>query len=758
LIVETGDVSFSLTDTSLTGLGNDTLSSIEKADLTGGPSANTFSVSKWTGSAKLDAQLANDQYFITFNTSSRGAVNIADSSGADDRLEVRGTTVADTIDVVTGKVTRGPQEVTYSGIEAATVNGKLSNDTIKVGSTSGVPLTVQGDSGADQIEVGLGNLANIQAAVFVEGGTNIDKLLASDANDTTNNAGTLAAGKITGLGLGASGIAFNTAVENVEIYLGSGDDDFLVLAVQQVFIANVTGTTIFAGPGSDETSVGSTPATDLGDLDAIRTTLTLIGGADDGGALETRDQVYVNDRNNAEEFNYKLTPTSLTDDPNDDAAPRTFAGIRYDGTTEYFRLDGTDEKNVFDVGPSPDTKYFIDGNLPAPGTCCPDDGDFLKLDTKTIPAPDRLLKITGRGEGSWTFPVTMLKDVQFESIEKFNHVDIVAVGADVASKGTSRPSILVLDAENNRVKFRIPASATYGVNNKYGIRLAVADIDGDGLPDVITAPGRNTRPDIKVFLGTPQVGLEGALFASIAASRTFGNNYKDGVNITAGDVDGDCMPEIILAQERGAGTIKVFHNAVLDVGATSAFPLTPRTFNPFTDIRKYNGGATLAVANLDGDDDNILELIVGTGAGVAAKVRTFSLTGTNPVRLTTFNDPSGFKQGLFVGGGDVDGDGTAEIITATGSGGGSRLRVFTAAGIQLKTFQAFTLKVEVPNSPLRMTIRDADDDGKADIYVMQGQDGRSNYRLKKFNALNASIIDTIFATDVDFAGGGVNLG
>src|SRR5439155_1127735 len=96
-----------------------------------------------------------------------------------------------------------------------------------------------------------------------------------------------------------------------------------------------------------------------------------------------------------------------------------------------------------------------------------------------------------------------------------NRVETIAIGADSGPAGASRPRARCYDAETNELKFLIPASATYGANNKHGIRVAVADIDRDGYPDIITAPGRSTRPDIKIFRGTPQAGLQGTLMATI---------------------------------------------------------------------------------------------------------------------------------------------------------------------------------------------------------------------------------------------------
>lgn len=59
-LVEVGDVNFKLSDSSLTGLGSDKLTSVEQAILVGGPSANSMDVSTFSGLALLQGLGGND--------------------------------------------------------------------------------------------------------------------------------------------------------------------------------------------------------------------------------------------------------------------------------------------------------------------------------------------------------------------------------------------------------------------------------------------------------------------------------------------------------------------------------------------------------------------------------------------------------------------------------------------------------------------------------------------------------------------------
>jgi hypothetical protein len=88
-IVEVRDANFALTDTTLVigSEGTDSVTSVEESMLTGGPGANAFTISGWTGFDQLDGAGAGDSYTINMN-GTRGATTIQDTgtTGTDSAL------------------------------------------------------------------------------------------------------------------------------------------------------------------------------------------------------------------------------------------------------------------------------------------------------------------------------------------------------------------------------------------------------------------------------------------------------------------------------------------------------------------------------------------------------------------------------------------------------------------------------------------------------------------------------------------------
>jgi len=86
-----------------------------------------------------------------------------------------------------------------------------------------------------------------------------------------------------------------------------------------------------------------------------------------------------------------------------------------------------------------------------------------------------------------------------------------------------------------------PASFyAYPQDVRYGARVAVGDVDGDGQLDIVTAPGPAPGSTAHIRIFTPAGGLKAQFYA-------YGVDMLRGGHLACGDLDGDGKDEIITA-------------------------------------------------------------------------------------------------------------------------------------------------------------------------------------------------------------------
>lgn len=292
-----------------------------------------------------------------------------------------------------------------------------------------------------------------------------------------------------------------------------------------------------------------------------------------------------------------------------------------------------------------------------------------------------------------------------------------------------QPLVRVFNGNTGALKFGFLA---YGANFRGGVRVATGDVNGDGVADIITGPGAGTRARIKVFDGTTGAQLGGPVGSFLAYSSTF----TGGVFVAAGDVNGDGHADIITGPGRGTGPrVRVFS------GVDGS-----RLFNFFAYSSSFTGGVFVAAGDVNGDGR--ADIITGSGAGAAARVRVFD--GGNGQRLANFlaHDPS-FKGGVFVAAGDVNGDGRADIVTAPAKGGGSEVQVFSGADIELLA----SLSVDPFTGGLRVATGDITGDGVADIITAAGPGDAPSVQVFDGTNLAGPAISSFLAFDPAFLGG-----
>jgi hypothetical protein len=269
--------------------------------------------------------------------------------------------------------------------------------------------------------------------------------------------------------------------------------------------------------------------------------------------------------------------------------------------------------------------------------------------------------------------------------------------------------------------------APYG-DFRGGVRVAIGDVNGDGEPDIITGAGPGGGPHIKVFSGA-----DGSLLDSFFA---YDASFSAGVFVAAGDVNAHGHADIITGAGAGGGP----HVKVFDGETGAAF------MSFFAYDASFHGGVTVAAGDVDGDGK--ADIITGAGAGGGPHVKVFSGADGSTLRSFFAYDAS-FTGGVFVAAGDVNGDGKADIITGAGAGGGPHVKVFSGADSSLLTsFFAYDAGF---SGGVTVGTADVNGDGHADIVTGAGP--RGGPHLKVFDGKSLATLENTFSFDPTFVGG-----
>jgi hypothetical protein len=305
--------------------------------------------------------------------------------------------------------------------------------------------------------------------------------------------------------------------------------------------------------------------------------------------------------------------------------------------------------------------------------------------------------------------------------ETVRAVPIYAVGADAGGG----PEVKVFNALTGQILFDFYA---YDPRFMGGVRVAVGDVTGDGIPDIITAPGASGGPDIRVF-----DGVTGQLVREFMA---YNPAFLGGVYVAVGDVQGTGVGDIITGADAGGGPhVEVFNGQNLSVIYSFM------AYNP-----GFTGGVRVAAGDVNGD--GFADIITGAGPGGGPHVEVFS--GKDLSVLQSFMAYNvGFTGGVYVAAGDINGDGKADIITGAGAGGGPHVEAFSGADLSLlQSFMAYN--VGFPGG-VRVGVLDTSNTGLGDIITGAGPSGGPEVQV--LNGQNLTAIDSYFAYAEAFTGG-----
>ncbi|MDH4147783.1 MAG: SpoIID/LytB domain-containing protein [Acidimicrobiia bacterium] len=181
-----------------------------------------------------------------------------------------------------------------------------------------------------------------------------------------------------------------------------------------------------------------------------------------------------------------------------------------------------------------------------------------------------------------------------------------------------------------------------------GATVAACDVDGDGLAEIVTAPGPSGGPWVRVW------EADGTAIGGFLA---YDIRFTGGLFVACGDVDGDGRGEVVTAPDQGGGAWV----------RTWRFDGTPLQGFMMFDL-PYAAGLRIAVADPDGPGGAPALIAGGAGPGAEPLIRIASGDGTVRTQWHAY-DPA-FRGGVYVGAADVRPAPGDEILTGPGESGG----------------------------------------------------------------------------------------
>ena len=273
--------------------------------------------------------------------------------------------------------------------------------------------------------------------------------------------------------------------------------------------------------------------------------------------------------------------------------------------------------------------------------------------------------------------------------------------------------------------------------------VAVADIDGDGKPDMVVV-NRSTN----TFSVLRNISTAGTIStASFAAKVDFATDSTPS-SVAIGDIDGDGKQDIVITNQF-LNKISVYRNTSTS-GAITTGSFAAKV-NFITDTLSLP--TAVAIGDIDGDGKPDLA-VTNSFTNTVSILKNISSVGS--ITSSSFAAAVDYKTGLgptSVAIGDIDGDGKPDLVIADYNAKTiSVLR--NKASVNVIDTNSLAAKVDFATGtgPYALAIGDLNGDGKPEIVV--ANQGSNTISVFANSASSGTILTTSLAAKVDVASGG----
>ncbi|MEW6407468.1 MAG: polysaccharide deacetylase family protein [Patescibacteria group bacterium] len=248
-----------------------------------------------------------------------------------------------------------------------------------------------------------------------------------------------------------------------------------------------------------------------------------------------------------------------------------------------------------------------------------------------------------------------------------------------------------------------------------GVRLTTGDINGDKRKEIIYSSAKEEDSLTWSFVKGIIHPIPNKQSISSVGFEVYDDKFTiKELNIASCDINRNGIDDYITAPASAGPQVRIFNGAL---GPNFSINLG---LDFFAYEKDFRGGVSVACGDVNGDGRP--EIVVGPQSGRKAEIEVFKVYKIHKVYkvkkdITFLAFPENFTGGVNLAAGDTNGDGKKEILVAVAGKGGPQVKIFNQKGKLLSHFFAYEKEFR---GGVRLTAANLDKKKGDEIIVMPG--------------------------------------